>query len=170
MFLTAILLLAGNAAASPAPVPQATAVGVARARILSPAEVRRVGDWLLVRSGLGAAALYAAAGLDLVTTGPTAGCEVRSPGRHNGWIVAVGQDFEALAARLATATVTFDAAARRLALDLPDRPVLALDYQAGLSLGGEAMPFRHFSPVPTLAFHSARPQISPLHPFLASGK
>ena len=133
-------------------------------------EVRRVGDWLLVRSGLGAAALYAAAGLDLVTTGPTAGCEVRSPGRHNGWIVAVGQDFEALAARLATATVTFDAAARRLALDLPDRPVLALDYQAGLSLGGEAMPFRHFSPVPTLTFHSARPQISPLHPFLASGK
>ncbi len=51
MFLTAILLLAGNAAASPAPVPQATAVGVARARILSPAEVRRVGDRLEIRTG-----------------------------------------------------------------------------------------------------------------------
>ena len=51
MFLTAILLLAGNAAASPAPVPQATAVGVARARILAPAEVRRVEGWLEVRTG-----------------------------------------------------------------------------------------------------------------------
>lgn len=51
MFLTAILLLAGSATASPAPVPQATAVGVAHARILSPAEVRRVGDRLEIRTG-----------------------------------------------------------------------------------------------------------------------
>lgn len=51
MSLTALLLLAGSTAASPAPVPQATAVGVARARILSAAEVRRVGDRLEIRTG-----------------------------------------------------------------------------------------------------------------------
>ena len=51
MFLTAILLLASNAATPPAPAPQATAVGVARARILAPAEVRRIEGWLEVRTG-----------------------------------------------------------------------------------------------------------------------
>ena len=48
----AALLLAGSAAPPPtAPPPQATAVGVARARILAPAEVRRVGDRLEIRTG-----------------------------------------------------------------------------------------------------------------------
>jgi len=51
MFLTAILLLASSTTASPAPVPQATAVGVARARILAPAEARRVGGRLEIRTG-----------------------------------------------------------------------------------------------------------------------
>ncbi|WP_332817057.1 hypothetical protein [Sphingopyxis sp.] len=48
MSALAALLLAGSA---PVPAPQATAVAVARARILVPAEVRRVGDRIEVRTG-----------------------------------------------------------------------------------------------------------------------
>ena len=51
MSFLAALLLAGSAAPPAATPPQATAVGVARARILSPAEVRRVGDRLEIRTG-----------------------------------------------------------------------------------------------------------------------
>lgn len=48
----AALLLAGTApAAAPVAAPQVSAVGVARARILAPAEVRRVGDRIEVRTG-----------------------------------------------------------------------------------------------------------------------
>ncbi|WP_322308321.1 hypothetical protein [Sphingopyxis sp.] len=51
MPLTSILLLAAaTPAAPPAPPPQASAVGSARARILAPAEVRRVDGRLEVRS------------------------------------------------------------------------------------------------------------------------
>lgn len=52
MSLTAALLLTASApAAVPAPKSQATAVAVARARILSPAEVRRVDGRVEVRTG-----------------------------------------------------------------------------------------------------------------------
>ena len=52
MSALAALLLAGSApVAAPVATPQATAVGVARARILAPAEVRRVGDRIEVRTG-----------------------------------------------------------------------------------------------------------------------
>lgn len=52
MSLTAALLLAASApAAVPAPKSQATAVGVARARIVAPAEVRRVDGRVEVRTG-----------------------------------------------------------------------------------------------------------------------
>ncbi|MGV7122631.1 hypothetical protein [Sphingopyxis sp. 550A] len=52
MSLIAALLLAGSAVSPPAATPpQATAVGVARARILAPAEVRRVGDRLEIKTG-----------------------------------------------------------------------------------------------------------------------
>lgn len=52
MSLLAALLLTGSApVAAPAEPPRATAVGIARARILSPAEVRRVGGRLEVRTG-----------------------------------------------------------------------------------------------------------------------
>ena len=52
MSLFAILLAAGTAAAPP-PVatPQASAVGIARARIIAPAEVRRIDGQLEVRTG-----------------------------------------------------------------------------------------------------------------------
>ena len=52
MSALAVLLLAGSApATAPATAPQATAVAVARARILAPAEMRRVGDRTEVRTG-----------------------------------------------------------------------------------------------------------------------
>jgi len=52
MSLIALLLLAGSTAASaPVAAPQASAVGIARARIIAPAEVRRVDGRLEVRSG-----------------------------------------------------------------------------------------------------------------------
>ena len=52
MSALAILLLAGSApVAAAVPTPQVSAVAVARARILSPAEVRRVDGRLEVRTG-----------------------------------------------------------------------------------------------------------------------
>jgi hypothetical protein len=52
MSLLAILLLAGSApAAAPVATPQASATGIARARIIAPAEVRRVDGRLEVRTG-----------------------------------------------------------------------------------------------------------------------
>ncbi len=50
MLLVAALSLAASTPAT-APAPQPTAVGVARARILAPAEVRRVNGRIEVRSG-----------------------------------------------------------------------------------------------------------------------
>ncbi|SEH16496.1 hypothetical protein SAMN05428974_1738 [Sphingopyxis sp. YR583] len=52
MSALAVLLLAGSApAAAPVATPQVSAIGIARARILAPAEVRRVGDRIEVRTG-----------------------------------------------------------------------------------------------------------------------
>lgn len=52
MTVLAALLLAGSApAAAPVAAPQVTAIGVARARILAPAEVRRVDGRIEVRTG-----------------------------------------------------------------------------------------------------------------------
>ena len=52
MSALALLLLAGSApVAAPVATPQVSAVGVARARILAPAEVRRFGDRIEVRTG-----------------------------------------------------------------------------------------------------------------------
>jgi hypothetical protein len=55
MSLIVALLLAGSAAPPTAATPQATAVGIARARILAPAEIRRVGDRLEITTGEGKA-------------------------------------------------------------------------------------------------------------------
>ncbi len=52
MSALAVLFLAGSApAATPVAPPQVSAIGVARARILAPAEVRRVGGRVEVRTG-----------------------------------------------------------------------------------------------------------------------
>ncbi|MGN6689644.1 MAG: hypothetical protein ACTHJU_01745 [Sphingopyxis sp.] len=52
MSLTAALLLAASApATAPMPKSQATAVGVARARVVAPVEVRRVDGRIEVRTG-----------------------------------------------------------------------------------------------------------------------
>ena len=131
-------------------------------------DIERFGDWLLVRSGKGAAALFAANGLYPIESGPTAGHEVRSDGRRNGWIVAIGQSFAELKARVETATVHFDNQALRLDLRLPDRPTLTLSHAAGLSLDSRPQPFSHFTSTPTLTYHSAKPEICNLFPFLSA--
>jgi hypothetical protein len=46
--------------------------------------------WLFVRSGRGLAGVMAANGLEPVESGPTAGYELRSPGRRNSWLLRVG--------------------------------------------------------------------------------
>ncbi len=46
-----MLLAAATPAVAPAPTPQASAVGIARARIIAPAEIRRVDGRLQIRSG-----------------------------------------------------------------------------------------------------------------------
>ena len=52
MSALALLLLTGSVpVAAPVAMPQVAAIGVARARILAPAEVRRVGDRIEVRTG-----------------------------------------------------------------------------------------------------------------------
>ncbi|MBB6426513.1 hypothetical protein [Sphingopyxis sp. JAI128] len=52
MSALAVLLLAGSApVTTPVAPPQVTAIGVARARILAPAEVRRVEGRIEVRTG-----------------------------------------------------------------------------------------------------------------------
>ena len=52
MSALAVLLLTGSVpVAAPVAMPQVAAIGVARARILAPAEVRRVGDRIEVRTG-----------------------------------------------------------------------------------------------------------------------
>ncbi|WP_343828351.1 hypothetical protein [Sphingopyxis soli] len=52
MSLLALLLLTGSTAPStPVAAPQASAVGIARARIVAPAEVRRIDGRLEVRTG-----------------------------------------------------------------------------------------------------------------------
>ena len=52
MSALAVLLLAGSApAAAPVATPQVTAIAVARARILAPAEIRRVDGRIEVRTG-----------------------------------------------------------------------------------------------------------------------
>lgn len=50
-FLALLLLTGSMPVAAPVAAPQATAVAVARARILSPAEVRRVDGRIEVRTG-----------------------------------------------------------------------------------------------------------------------
>jgi hypothetical protein len=50
-------------------------------------EVIREGDRILVRAGDGLCLLLASAPFERVATGPTAGCEVRLPGRCGRWIV-----------------------------------------------------------------------------------
>ncbi len=50
-FALALLVAAGAPTAAQAPPPQASAVGIARARIVAPAEVRRVNGRLELRAG-----------------------------------------------------------------------------------------------------------------------
>lgn len=50
-FLAIVLLIGSTAASAPVAAPEASAVGTARARIIAPAEVRRVDGRLEVHTG-----------------------------------------------------------------------------------------------------------------------
>lgn len=71
--------------------------------------------WAFGRHGTGWLGLYAANGLELITSGPGAGRELRSPGADNTWLCLMGgegsgEDFEAFRGRLtSTLAVASDA-------------------------------------------------------------
>ena len=62
-------------------------------------------NWAFARHGTGWLGLYAANGLELITSGPGAGRELRSPGADNIWLCLMGgegtgEDFDAFRQRL----------------------------------------------------------------------
>ena len=126
------------------------------------------GDWLLLRSGQGFAALRASGPLEQVTEGPGAGREFRCAGRRVAWVglvgeLAAGETLAAVLPRLAETKMAFDADALRVTLDRPDRPALALDYGTGLSVDGTPAGFPTASLTPVVA-------TAPLTPFSSVGK
>ena len=61
--------------------------------------------WAFARHGTGWLGLYAANGLELIATGPSAGRELRSPGADNTWLCLIGgeasgEDFDGFCRRL----------------------------------------------------------------------
>ncbi len=61
--------------------------------------------WVFARHGTGWLGLYAANGLELIATGPSAGRELRSPGADNTWLCLIGgeasgEDFDGFCRRL----------------------------------------------------------------------
>ena len=68
--------------------------------------------WAFGRHGTGWLGLYAANGLELITSGPGAGRELRSPGADNTWLCLIGgegtgEDFNSFRGRL-EGTLTVD--------------------------------------------------------------
>ncbi len=53
-------------------------------------EAQVAGDTAAARSGRGCALIRAGAALEAVASGPTAGCELRAPGRRTWWLVRAG--------------------------------------------------------------------------------
>ncbi|MEP7359095.1 MAG: hypothetical protein ABI847_17725, partial [Anaerolineales bacterium] len=75
--------------------------------------------WAFARNGQGYVALIAAGGLDYIWTGPTAGRELRSPGRQNVWLCHMGQQaldgtFEEFQSKIRAIDLTFDGLTARL--------------------------------------------------------
>jgi Ti-type conjugative transfer relaxase TraA len=124
-------------------------------------EVMMEDNWLVTRSGLGFAALYATNGLEPVTSGATANREIRSPGRRAGWIGVIGcgdaQAFAGFRAKILATRVTFDAESRLLAVTPPGGPELTLSWDGAFTIGGQAMAFDHDQPQPKITFDSADP-------------
>lgn len=104
------------------------------------------GQWLLLRSGSGFAALTPCGEILPVATGPGRAREFRSDGRKAGWAVLVGDledgaDLAMVKDMLEATTATFDPARGSLSLARPGKPLLILSYATGLSVDGKAYPF-----------------------------
>lgn len=103
--------------------------------------VEHIGNFIVMRSGQGFAALTATSPIEPVTTGPGAGIEFRAHGRTTGWLalMAEGSDsraFEAFKASLSTLTLTLDQGSPALTLERPGHQRLQLDWAEGLSADG----------------------------------
>lgn len=95
------------------------------------------GRWLFLRSGRGLAAVMAANGLQRVE-GPTAGYELRSPGRHNSWLMRVAPlerfgSLERFAVAMRRAELDLEAG-HRIGIADPDHGVVRLDQSGRLFL------------------------------------
>ncbi|UTY45980.1 hypothetical protein EPK84_03250 (plasmid) [Sinorhizobium fredii] len=116
------------------------------------------GNWLIVRSGAGFAALHATNGITMVTKGATAGREARSEGRLCGWIGAIGcgndSDFGRFRERVLSTVVAFDHERRVLSVTAPDRSALQLSYDGAFSLGGAPLALAHTQPKAEITFDS----------------
>jgi hypothetical protein len=98
----------------------------------------RVGNWLLVRSGEGLAAIGATEPLEAVSRGPGAGREYRAHARRCGWAVIAAEtaDMDAFRTQLAGARLRLDGEGDRLRLDGLGVS-LELGWNQGLHVNGE---------------------------------
>jgi hypothetical protein len=114
--------------------------------------VDRVGNWIVLRSGRGFAALGATQPIEAVTSGPGSDIEFRAFGARCGWVALVAEgDDEAAFARfrdsLGAVSLTIDADGR-LQFVRPAAPALSLDWSDGLLVDGSlyAFPNRSLDP------------------------
>ena len=117
------------------------------------------GNWLIVRAGRGFAALYATNGLELITTGATAGREVRSYGQRCGWIGAIGcgsvEEFATFREKILATDVRFDAERLLLSVTPPKGADVSLSWDGTFTVGGKAVAFDHVQPHPEITLDSA---------------
>lgn len=85
-------------------------------------DLRLSGDLAAARSGNGALLIRASAPLERVTEGPTAGCELRLPGRHGWWLLRTGraETLDAFVARHGALTLAGTGPHAMLAVEDPD--------------------------------------------------
>jgi hypothetical protein len=103
-------------------------------------EYRVMGEWLFLRQRGGVAAILAANGLAPMTQGPTAGYELRSPGRRNSWLVRVDSlerfgTFDHFVATITSARLEV-AAGERLSFTDPRLGTVALDWSGHFTVEG----------------------------------
>jgi hypothetical protein len=103
-------------------------------------EYRVEGAWLFLRRGRALGAVMAAGGLEPVLAGPCAGYELRSPGRHNTWLLRAGSlesfgtlDGFAAALRAAVSAVT---PGQHILLHDPEHGPVMLDGSGRFTVAG----------------------------------
>lgn len=118
------------------------------------------GNWLLLQSGRGYAALTPCKALEPVEKGPGQNREYRADGRKAGWVVLVGDlpdggGLETARSMLDGVRTSFDPSQMTLTLERPGRPVLTLNYLDGHTVGGKPHPFPHPDLEPLVSFGAA---------------